>query len=153
MKPGRDSRQTLSGSETLPLPRDLLLPCGMTPYHDSNKFVGRQAELSAINEEMSPQNQKCHKLCTILGLGGVGKSKLALQYAKNYERQFYATLWISSQNAISIGQSFTNIALALQLRGAENGGNVDENIRLVFGAIQQRGSFLIQLFVYEEGES
>ncbi|EFX06572.1 tpr repeat-containing protein [Grosmannia clavigera kw1407] len=134
---GSELRRAPTLSE--PLPDSIALPCGGAPYHDSRKFIGRENEIDVIHGELGPANMKDQRFCTIWGLAGMGKSKLAMEYAKRYEGDFYATLWISAQNVISIGQSFTNIAIDFGLQKATNGGKVDDNIRLVFNAIKKRG--------------
>ncbi|PNP47655.1 hypothetical protein TGAMA5MH_01478 [Trichoderma gamsii] len=78
------------------LPKDLSLPCGKAPYYSDADFYGRQVELEKINSALGSQVDKSDKLFTICGLAGVGKSKLAMAYAKKYARQFDVILWIKA---------------------------------------------------------
>jgi hypothetical protein len=119
------------------LPDDLSLPCGGAPYYNDDYFVGRQEELDQLNSVLNPSAQKQNRFYTVWGLGGVGKSKLALAYAKRFGHQFDITLWIKAQNSISIDQSFTDIAIELRLEGARNNGSVDENRLRVFEFLKQ----------------
>lgn len=57
----------------------------------------------------------------LYGLGGVGKSHVALKYAETKMEHFQTILWIHSETAGSIAQSFTDISIRLQLKGADPG--------------------------------
>ncbi|KAL7926093.1 hypothetical protein ACQKWADRAFT_309692 [Trichoderma austrokoningii] len=111
------------------LPKDLSLPCGKAPYYRDADLYGRQIELEKINSALGSHVDKSDKLFTICGLAGVGKSKLAMAYAKKYARQFDVILWVKSQTALSLSQSFTEIATELRLPGARS--NSEENRQLI----------------------
>lgn len=51
----------------------------------------------------------------LYGMGGVGKTQIALKYANTSRDKFDSIFWISSDNAITIGQSFREIAKSLGL--------------------------------------
>ncbi|MEM8862959.1 MAG: LuxR C-terminal-related transcriptional regulator, partial [Chloroflexota bacterium] len=50
-------------------------------YHSLSKFIGRQQELQQLDTLLlAPES----RLITLLGMGGIGKTRLALQIAKGY---------------------------------------------------------------------
>lgn len=77
------------------------------PHPDYDDFVGREEELSKIKSLLSSSSR--HFLITIDGVGGIGKSALALEaayyYLNNYEtlpphERFDAIVWASAKLSI-----------------------------------------------------
>jgi tetratricopeptide (TPR) repeat protein len=56
----------------------------------------------------------------IHGLGGIGKTQLALRYAEHYERDYNAILWIDATNQETVKSSFYRCAHALSLKVNES---------------------------------
>jgi predicted ATPase len=55
---------------------------------------------------------------TLQGLGGIGKTSIALHYAYTEAPRYDVVLWMYSQTSIALAQSFTEAALKLELSGA-----------------------------------
>lgn len=79
------------------------------PQPDYGQFIGREKELSQVNRILLPYPQSQHSLVTIDGIGGVGKSALALEvayrYLQNYEsnpepERFKAIVWTSAKQSV-----------------------------------------------------
>jgi LuxR family glucitol operon transcriptional activator len=77
------------------------------PQRGYGTFVGRRRERAKIRELLSPDSR--HFLVTIDGIGGVGKSALALEVAHHYlseydclppEERFEAIIWTSAKSAV-----------------------------------------------------
>jgi predicted ATPase len=86
-------------------PLDLPLP--PTP------FLGRADELSQLAAQLSSADQRC---VTLTGLGGVGKTRLALEAARRYAGQFaHGTYFVPLAGVASADLLATTIAQALQL--------------------------------------
>ncbi|MET8582911.1 tetratricopeptide repeat protein [Streptomyces collinus] len=86
---------------------------GYLPRSTSGVFIGREAELSALRDSLmgggsaavvQPQRTPAQ---TISGLGGVGKSALALHYATRYRNNYTLVWWITADSPESI---LTNLA-------------------------------------------
>ncbi|XHX81247.1 MAG: tetratricopeptide repeat protein [Stenomitos frigidus ULC029] len=85
----------LSGSD-----RETLIPHNL-PYSGVTKFVGRDDELKALHEQL--QAGKTIAISAISGMGGIGKTELALQYAyKHLELQTYpgSVCWLKARQEI-----------------------------------------------------
>jgi hypothetical protein len=59
----------------------------------------------------------------IYGRRGVGKTDIALEYAYANVAGFEAIFWIQCETSITLRQSFTDMACALNLPGADRNGN------------------------------
>jgi hypothetical protein len=86
------------------------------PFCANARFSGREDVLAAIRSALNPESQSSMpKSIALFGMGGVGKTQIAIQYAYLELESFDVVLWISADNAISIGQSFRTVADGLGL--------------------------------------
>lgn len=82
-------------------------------------FVGRETEIAQISETLANPNAR---LVTIFGLGGVGKTRLALQVGRAHLNAFKDGVWFIDLTAIQSPQAIiTAIAqsLSIPLRGLD----------------------------------
>lgn len=116
------------------------LPCVMLPGSECRFFDRVQvfAHFDSILMSESSKN-KLHSI-SLYGLGGVGKSKIALHYAMKVSRSLDAVLWIHAQTSTAIAQSFTDAALRLQLQRASS-QNHSENRILVVSWLQHTSEY------------
>jgi tetratricopeptide (TPR) repeat protein len=84
------------------------LPCHNLPPRDYERFVGRQKELADVQKLLRPYPQSRYHLVTVDGIGGIGKSALALETAYTYVDQyaalpeterFEAIVWVSAKRS------------------------------------------------------
>ena len=77
------------------------------PQPDYGQFIGREPELKRVHELLSPNSR--HFVVTIDGIGGIGKSALALEvahhYLRNFDRipsveRFEAIIWASAKQTV-----------------------------------------------------
>lgn len=79
------------------------------PQPDYGQFIGREAELAQVLRQLRPYPYSQHPIITIDGVGGVGKSALALEVAHRYLRgsddilrneRFEAIIWTSAKQNV-----------------------------------------------------
>ncbi len=79
------------------------------PHPDYGAFVGRDDELEQVHRLLRPYPHSQHSVVVIDGIGGIGKSALALEvahrYLRRYERlpkeeRFDAIIWTSAKAAV-----------------------------------------------------
>lgn len=89
------------------------------PFPASTKFSGREDVLEAVHKALDPGSRGALlKSVALFGMGGIGKTQIAIQYAYQNLRHFEAVLWVAADNAIAIGHSFRAIAEGLELLGS-----------------------------------
>ncbi|SPQ20350.1 72ddf52e-7113-4ff0-b348-42e636f23ca1 [Thermothielavioides terrestris] len=90
------------------------------PFAANPKFSGREGILERVHQALSPETTSPSlKSIALFGMGGVGKTQIAVQYAHRNIDKFDAILWVAADNTISIGQSFRAIAEGLGLLQSE----------------------------------
>lgn len=128
--------QTYVNSELLPqsiLPPPLLDRAKFStiwnvPYLRNTHFTGREALLQELHETFNTANVV--KLTyvpntprAIRGLGGIGKTQTAIEYAYRYKHNYEAVLWVKADTSANIETDFKSIAQLLDLPEKE-GKNV-----------------------------
>ncbi|CAM1507781.1 Fc.00g046290.m01.CDS01 [Cosmosporella sp. VM-42] len=90
------------------------------PFGANTKFSGREDVLDAIGKLLDPETAATSlKSIALFGMGGVGKTQIAIQYAYRNLEKFDVLLWVAADNAIAIGQSCRTIADGLGLLGSD----------------------------------
>lgn len=97
-------------------------PVNLIPRERNLDFYGRTDELEKINQYLDHKGNTALRTYTIYGRRGVGKTDIALEYAHKNPAQFEAIFWVQCETSASLRASFTDIAVALQLPGADRNG-------------------------------
>lgn len=104
-------------------------PNRILPSREENpNFYGRTDELDRIEKYLQPTGDGSFRSYTIYGRRGVGKTEIALQFAHTNPCNFDAIFWIQCETSVAIRQSFTQIAVNLNLLGADSEGHHEENL-------------------------
>src|SRR6266567_3123688 len=119
-------------------PNDRPHPWHNLPQRTYTHFVGRETELQKLTQLLLPYPRSRHFLVTLDGIGGVGKSALALELAYRYrdnystlppEERFEAIIWVSAKRTLltaggvqqrqqtfsTLGDLYREIATVLEL--------------------------------------
>jgi len=88
-------------SDELPLP-GTLPPGSRMPFPRNALFTGREADLRALAQTLSPAPTVSAPpsvlvMQVVQGMGGVGKTQLAVEFAYRYGRFFHGVHWINAQ--------------------------------------------------------
>lgn len=94
------SARTMGWLEAIPTPSNTQPPRHNLPYQ-STPFVGRNAELNAINSQI--KEPTC-RLLSLIGVGGIGKTRLAIQTASGQLQYFNDGVYFVSLASISSSQ-------------------------------------------------
>ena len=80
-----------------------------------DKFVGRNIEIATLAQQMiSSSTDNMHrKVCLLHGIGGVGKSQLAAEFARKHQKYFSAIFWIAGSTKEKLRRSIAALAQRL----------------------------------------
>jgi hypothetical protein len=102
-------------------------------------FTGREELLGAVRDSLTGGDRAVVQ--ALHGMGGVGKTQIAIEYAHRFAPDYDLIWWISSEQPELIADQFT--ALAAELRCAQEGASRDEVRRAVLAALHDRESWLL----------
>ncbi|KAL9104085.1 MAG: hypothetical protein Q9163_000937 [Psora crenata] len=111
------------------------LPCFVPAPFRIARFFDRSDVIVQIEHFL--EKQKTFQSLALWGMGGVGKSSIALRYAetKFHNGELDAMFWVRSEKDVTIRQSFTDIAMRLKLPNT-NPADHDENKIVVLNWLQ-----------------
>jgi hypothetical protein len=109
---------------------DVPSPIWNVPYTRNSFFTGREETLRRLYETLI-MTKKAALTQAISGLGGVGKTQIAVEYAYLYRDEYRAVLWVRADSRESLTLDF--IALAHLLHLPEK--NAQDQITIV-GAVK-----------------
>ncbi|KAK4059589.1 hypothetical protein Trihar35433_10636 [Trichoderma harzianum] len=76
-----------------------------------SKFIARKEELTEMQEALQPTVRPHRRRAVVLhGLGGIGKTQLALEYAQRHNEHYSTRIWLEARNETTINQGFTRLA-------------------------------------------
>jgi len=87
-----------------------LTPTKDIPYRGSVHFVGRETELTTIHEDLRRGNY-----VAITGMGGLGKTELVTQYARQYQDHYDGIIWFNARQRILAAEVFELFTLKFGL--------------------------------------
>lgn len=84
------------------------------PYRWNPHFVGREAILASLRNTLCENGAKdCNHRVALYGMGGVGKTQVAIEYVKRYESTYEGVYWVQATDRASILSGFHEMARAI----------------------------------------
>lgn len=106
----QESRQLLEASLTA------LAPYWQVPFLRNPYFTGREDILEALHTHLGGgQAVALTQSSALHGLGGVGKTQIALEYAYRHALEYSAVFWIGAETEEQIVSSLLGVDSVLQL--------------------------------------
>ena len=76
-----------------------------------SKFVARPAEMAGLERVLLPERQSCQqKILVLHGLGGIGKTQLAVEFALQHYRNFSTVFWLDGRSEDGLIRSIASCA-------------------------------------------
>ncbi|KAF1344366.1 hypothetical protein EJ07DRAFT_85131, partial [Lizonia empirigonia] len=99
-----------------------LKPCNMVPFPPDSAFVGREDVLAKLKKIHSGSALPSHSRAALVGLGGVGKSQIAIEYAYRVKEAapHMWVFWVHASNAARFKQAYQEIAARIELPGRDD---------------------------------
>ncbi|KAJ5335793.1 uncharacterized protein N7506_005729 [Penicillium brevicompactum] len=122
---------------TTPTARDTLadsvdhlkIPLDLTAVPVIGNFVGRQDELDNLWQFLQPTDSPSRKVAILHGLGGMGKTQLAIRFARNHKDQFTAIFWLSGKDRDALLQSLSSALNRLPGQGWDSEATNDREVK------------------------
>jgi tetratricopeptide (TPR) repeat protein len=98
-----------------------LMPCFYhVPAAGRARFIGREDILQTISQSLTPGGRD-YRIAVLLGMGGQGKTSLALEYCRREmaNRHFKFIIWIDSSSPAALERSFAQAAENLAARSGD----------------------------------
>jgi tetratricopeptide (TPR) repeat protein len=102
-------------------------------------FTGRERLLAAVRRRLESGDRTAVQ--ALQGMGGVGKTQLAIEYAHRFGDEYDLVWWVNAENAGLIGEQFA--ALGCDLLCADQGAPLEVVRRAVLSALRELGSWLL----------
>jgi tetratricopeptide (TPR) repeat protein len=112
-------------------PELALAPTWNVPYARNPRFTGRIDELDRLRQNFARRIPRT-PVQAICGLGGVGKTALALEYAYRFASEYKVVWWLRAEEPATLAASFADLGVALRLPGRAEPG-----VRAAFEAVKQ----------------
>ncbi|KAJ5389767.1 uncharacterized protein N7496_000835 [Penicillium cataractarum] len=104
------------------------VPLDLTAVPVIENFVGRQGELDQLWQYLRPTDSQSRKVAIIHGLGGMGKTQLAIRFARDHRDDFTAVFWLSGKDRGTLLQSLSSILPRLPGQSHADGAMNDEEV-------------------------
>jgi MinD-like ATPase involved in chromosome partitioning or flagellar assembly/tetratricopeptide (TPR) repeat protein len=108
-------------------------------------FTGRGKTLEQLRDRLSASVTAVVPQA-LFGLGGVGKTQLALEYTHRFAANYDCIWWISAEQPHMVRSSLAELGRALNL---EAGDNLDEAVRIALDALRQGRPYQRWLIVFD----
>ncbi len=112
-------------------------------------FFNRVDNLNKIDQILSSGGPNASfRSIALFGLGGIGKSSIAARYVERSmeDKKYDVVFWVYGETTASLRQSFTDIALQLELPGAQPNLH-NENLGKVQNWFQRTGKSSVALLI------
>lgn len=80
-----------------------------------SRFVARDTEMNRLRDELLPSstNEVRCKVFVLHGLGGIGKTQLSVEFARQHQTSYSAVFWIDGSTKERLRRSIADLASRL----------------------------------------
>lgn len=111
------------------------------PFERNPFFTGREQILKSLHEAFSKKSPGSTTQA-ISGLGGLGKTQTAIEYAYRHRDDYKAVFWMRADTQLALSTGFVEIARLLDLP-EKDAQNPDDAVRAVIGWLEENSGWLL----------
>ena len=97
----------------LPVPAAVEPRAFHVPFARNTHFTGRDAELTALHRRLN--DPASTRVAALTGLGGIGKTQTALEYAYRHVEDYRLIFWLRAEDPTTLAADYADLAAALGL--------------------------------------
>lgn len=135
----RRLRHVPSNSDRLLQSRTCRLPCfSLASYSRNPDFIGRTGVFSRMDQYLLPRptptdtgEAQTSRVFSLCGMGGVGKTDLAIEYAYTRQDAFGAVFWLEAGGVSQLISDFAGISIKLGLESPEEAQDLESSRAIV----------------------
>ncbi|KAH8646409.1 P-loop containing nucleoside triphosphate hydrolase protein, partial [Tricladium varicosporioides] len=111
------------------------------PFRKNRQFVGRTTILETLEKKLFIE--QCETVA-LLGLGGIGKTQVALQFAYSVKmnKQEYSIFWVAALSEASFEKAYGELARVLGIKKSKEDEDVKELVHRYLGS-EKAGKWLL----------
>jgi hypothetical protein len=102
------------------LPSGKMVPLIWNVPNRNVDFTGRGAILEKLHDELAGGGKAVVLARALYGLGGVGKTQVALEYAHRYQADYDLIWWIAAEQPQGIGLALADLAVRLGFQASDD---------------------------------
>jgi hypothetical protein len=96
------------------------------PDVGNDLFIGRETEIQKMEEILRPESNSLDRRTLIIGgLGGIGKTQLAITYTKKHHDSYSSIFWLNATSEATLNGSLRNVANRIRL--SETASKLDDD--------------------------
>ncbi|KAL4937305.1 hypothetical protein BDV06DRAFT_215976 [Aspergillus oleicola] len=95
------------------------IPFDLTAIPAIENFLGRQDEVEQLWLYLQPEHAISRKVAILHGLGGIGKTQLAIHFARKHKNDFTAIFWLSCKDRSALVSSLSSCLPRIQGQPAD----------------------------------
>jgi ATP/maltotriose-dependent transcriptional regulator MalT len=111
---------------------------GLSSIPEPVQFIAREQELAQMHQHL--HGRSVRSIVVLHGLGGIGKTQLAIAYIKRHKEKYTAIFWLNANDEDSLRLSFRDIAQRVlkdhPLTSTLASVDVEENLHQVVDAVK-----------------
>ena len=125
-------------------PPRIFKPIFHVPYERNPHFAGRDELLETIRYKIQDALQKGYKhRIALYGLGGVGKTQIALEYCYRYDTEYDYVFWMSAVDQTRLLSSFREVATLIGSKEIASNQTPEDVARAVLRWLQSKEKWLM----------
>ncbi|KAL8897325.1 MAG: hypothetical protein Q9207_007268 [Kuettlingeria erythrocarpa] len=131
--------ETIIPVEELSTPK---FPLNTVNLHRNMTFTGQDSKLTSLHQCINPADASTRsKSCTLYGIGGVGKTQIALEYTYKYREQYECIFWLRAAQNIELLNSYGTMGRKL---GLISGNDIDQPaVEKIQGWLEKSGKDVV----------